>query len=54
MKHRAAMDSMLQQRIRARLENTGLARGEAFFPAIAKRLAQTRGTRVALRRTSRG
>ena len=41
------MDSRAEQRIRALLENTALARGEAFFPALVKGLAQALGTRYA-------
>ncbi len=47
MKERAAKDSSTEQRIRALLENTALARGEAFFPALVKGLAQALGTRYA-------
>ena len=41
------MDSSVEQRIRALLEDTALARGEAFFPALVKGLAQALGMRFA-------
>ena len=42
-----AVDVRAEQRIRALLEDTSLARGEAFFPALVKGLAQALGTRFA-------
>jgi len=41
------MDPRAEQRIRALLEDTAQARGDAFFPALVKGLAQALGTRFA-------
>jgi len=45
MKERAAKDLRADERIRALLDDTALARGEAFFPALVKGLARALGTR---------
>jgi signal transduction histidine kinase/CheY-like chemotaxis protein len=54
MNERAGIGSKAEQRIRALLEDTASARGEAFFPALVKGLARVLGTRFASLSVVRG
>ena len=53
MKHRSSKTKG-EQRIRALLEQTASARGEAFFPALVSGLAQALGTRYSCLAVLRG
>jgi Amt family ammonium transporter len=54
MKQRSSRGNKREQRVRALLEQTASASGEAFFPALVRGLAQALGTRFACLAMMRG